>query len=73
MLLLLKLPPSSPPSNALAARPDIARMIGLYAQVKNLGALPDEGGLLDQRADYYAYFAIFSAAESEHIYAIQQG
>ena len=41
-------------------------MIGLYSQVKNLGALPDPGGLLDMRADHYAYFAIFLGAEAEY-------
>jgi len=66
MLKCLSAPPSNPPRNALAQYPHIARLIGLYSQVKNLGVLPDEGGVLDMRADHYAYFGIFASAEAEH-------
>jgi len=41
-------------------------LIGLYNMCRHLNTLPDAGGLLDQRADYVAYFAIFGAAENEH-------
>jgi len=64
MFLCLK-DPTAPPSNRLARSPHIAEMIDLYSQVRNLGALPDEGALLDQRADYYAYFRIFGGVEAE--------
>jgi hypothetical protein len=73
MLSCLSSPPTAPPSNALAAAPEIARLIGLYFMAKNLGALPDPGGLLDQRADVYAYFVIFGGAEAEHIYNLNPG
>jgi hypothetical protein len=56
--------PSAPPTKRLAKSPHIAEMISLYSQVRALGALPDAGGLLDQRADYYAYFAVFAAVEA---------
>ena len=36
--------------------------------VKSMGTMPDPGGLLDQRADVYAYFGIFAAAEAEDSY-----
>ena len=68
MWLCLKTPPSAPPTNALAASPRIAALISLYFMSKSMGALPDAGGLLDQRGDVYAYFTIFSAVEAEHVY-----
>ena len=68
MLSVLASAPTAPPRNALKKEPKIARMMELYFQTKNLGALPDPGGVLDQRADVYAYFAVFGAAESEHAY-----
>jgi hypothetical protein len=54
---------SAPPTNA---SPRIARMIDLYFMSRHMSALPDPGGLLDQRADVYAYFSIFAAAVAEH-------
>lgn len=66
MLAVLKASPTAPPRNMLAKHPRIARMMSLYSQCKNLGTLPDDGGLLDQRADYLAYFAIFAAADAEY-------
>lgn len=41
-------------------------MIGLYFLSRNLGTLPDAGGLFDQRADVVAWFAVLSAAETEY-------
>jgi hypothetical protein len=66
MLECLRAPASSPPRNALSRSPRIASLISLYFMCRNMGALPGAGGLLDQRADHYAYFTIFSSAESEH-------
>ena len=68
MLQCLSAPPSAPPLNALRSNPRIASLIGLYSQAKDMGALPNPGGLLDQRADHYAFFAVFSAAIAEHEY-----
>ena len=51
---------TSPPTRASP------QLMGLYAQVRNLGALPNPGGLLDQRPDHYAAFAVFASAEAEH-------
>lgn len=68
MLACLKAPPTAPPRNALAKRPDIARAMSLYWMTKNLGTLPDPGGLLDQRADTFTYFAVFASTEAEHAY-----
>lgn len=72
MWLCIKTPPTAPPINALAASPRIAALISLYFMCKNMGALPDEGGLLDQRGDVYAYFNIFTAVEAEHVYNLTQ-
>jgi hypothetical protein len=69
----LKLPPSAPPSNALAERPDIARMISLYFQCKNMGCLPEPGGLLDQPYDMTVYFTVFGNAEAEHYESLNKG
>ena len=73
MLLLLKLPPSSPPTNALKEHPEIARMIALYSACKNMACLPEPGAWLDQPYDVTVYFSAFGAAEAEHMYNIQQG
>ncbi|MEI6724600.1 MAG: hypothetical protein WCN81_00080 [Actinomycetes bacterium] len=56
-----------PPKNALAAEPEIADLIGLYFMCDNLGHLPDGGGVLDMRADHFAYFAVFAAAKAEYL------
>jgi len=72
LLLLCLKNPSSPPNNRIAKSPQIARMLGLYSMTKNLGALPDAGGLLDQRSDVYAYFGIFSSAEAEHMESLNR-
>lgn len=66
MLKVLAAKPSSPPTNALAANPRIAELISLYFECGNRGCLPDEGGLLDQRADLMAFFAIFDNARALH-------
>lgn len=71
MLMCLQSPASSPPHNALAKSPLIARYISLYSMAKSLSALPDAGGLLDQRADIYAYFSVFNAAEAEYYDSLQ--
>lgn len=42
-------------------------MISLYNMCQSMGALPEAGGLLDQRADIYAYFAIFVEADASLI------
>ena len=68
MLSCLTAPPTAPPRNALAKRPDIARAMSLYWMTKNLGTLPDPGGLRDQDADLFAYFAVFASAEAEDAY-----
>ncbi len=41
-------------------------MLGLYNQCRMLSTLPDPGALLDQRADYLAYFSAFAVAEAEY-------
>lgn len=64
MLTVLSSKPSNPPRNALAANPYVARLIGLYFQCENRGALPDEGGILDQRGDVMVYFEIFDNARA---------
>lgn len=46
-------------------------MLSLYWQCKNLNALPESGGVLDMRADHFAYFGIF--AEAESIWRAQEG
>lgn len=56
--------PSAPPTNRLAKFPHIAEMMSLYSQCRNLGALPDEGGVLDMRVDHYEYFSIFANVEA---------
>lgn len=66
MLKVLASPASAPPSNALMLEPRIAGLMRLYFQVSSLGALPEAGGLLDQRGDHVAYFAIFADAAAEH-------
>jgi hypothetical protein len=71
MLLCLK--SSAPPTNHLRKRPDIAALIGLYFMSKNLSALPEAGGVLDMRADHYAYFSVFATAEAEHIDSLNRG
>lgn len=67
MMKCLMAPASAPPRRALSSHPHIAGLIELYAQCKNLGALPDAGGLLDQRNDIYVFFGVFSAAEAEYL------
>lgn len=69
--MLACLQSSAPPLNALSKEPRIARMIGLYSQVKNLGMLPDPGGVLDMRSDHYAFFAVFASAESEYLKSLE--
>lgn len=64
MLRLLQ--SDAPPRNALAAEPRIASMLSLYQMCQSMRSLPDAGGLLDMRADHYAYFQAFSGAESEY-------
>ena len=64
-MLLCLTSPNTPPVNQLRERPDVARYIGLYSMSKNLGGLPESGGLLDQSALIYAYFSVFAAAEAE--------
>ena len=71
MFACLQSSPGAPPRNALAARPDIARLISLYWMSKSFGVLPDPGGLLDQRADTFAYFTVFAAAQAEYEYQQQ--
>lgn len=69
MLLCLGSAPNQQPTNRLSKSPHIARMLGLYSMSQRFpGSLPDGGGLLDQRADVYAYFAAFAAAEAEDAY-----
>lgn len=65
MLRCLEAP--APPLNLLAEYPRIADLISLYFMSKSLGALPDTGGLLDMRADHYAFFVVFTQAEAEYI------
>ena len=73
MLQCLSALPSAPPRNALSKSPRLAQMISLYSMAKSFGALPDEGGLLDQRADVYAFFAVLANAEAEHSYNESRG
>ena len=40
-------------------------MIELYGMSKRFGTLPDEGGLLDQRADVYIFFSVLANTEAE--------
>lgn len=47
------------------ASPHVAHMVALYVQHKMFGGLPDEGGLLDQRADIMAFFMLLARAERE--------
>lgn len=67
MLKCLMAPPSAPPVRALTKFPRIASLIELYSMSKNLNALPDPGGLFDQRNDVYEFFGIFAAAEAEYL------
>lgn len=40
-------------------------MLGLYGTFRLFGTLPDQGTMLDQRADVYAYFHLFASIEAK--------
>lgn len=71
--MLLCLQSKETPKNALAAHPRIARAMGLYFMCRNFSQLPDGGGVLDMRADTYAFFRVFGAAESEYLDSKNRG
>jgi hypothetical protein len=57
--------PKSPPKNHLEKEPRIARNLSSYNLCKSLNCLPDDGGLLDQGAEWVAFATVFSNAEAE--------
>ena len=55
-----------PPKNALAREPRLARFLSSYNLCKTLTCLPEDGGLLDQSAEWVAYAGVFASTEAEY-------
>jgi hypothetical protein len=65
-LCLLCLSSGPPPTNALAAEPEIAAMLDSYNLCVRLRCLPKRGALGDQDARWVEYARIFATAEAEY-------
>jgi hypothetical protein len=64
---------SGPPKNLLAREPHLARLWSSYQLCKHLTCLPEDGGLLDQSAEWVAFAGVFAATEADYQKAQNKG